>query len=548
MRYALLALFFLGCTGGAAPASGADPSRETGGRGRPPLHFDILIRNGDVIDGTGAPRKHADVGIRGDAIASIGDLSRATATIAIDAKGQVVTPGFIDLLGNSQSAVLVDPHLEGKVRQGITTEVTGEGFSPGPLDEAMAAEMERTKPAGWPPVTWRTLGGFMRVVEQRGSAINFAFFIGARNPREMVIGHADRPPTAEEQKRMNAIVQQARDEGAVGLASALIYPPGRFATTDELTSMSRVAGAYWTHLRNEASGIDAAIDEAIRIGREAKVPVNIFHLKIGGQQNWGSMPRIVKKIEAARKSGVDIAANIYPYLATSTDLTSIVSAWALEGGYLKFIERLRDPATRTRIANELREGRLRGNGATSISIRGTPSKRLDAIAKEMNVDPAEAALRLFEANPKSPIAIFFSLSEDDMKVALVQPWVAFGSDSGSVPPSWRDAGAHPRAYATFTRVLAKYVRDEKLITLEECVRKMTSLAASRAKLADRGVLRAGMKADIAVFDVAKLRDVSTYDDPHHYSEGMSQVIVNGKLVLRDGKMTEALPGRVVRKP
>jgi dihydroorotase/N-acyl-D-amino-acid deacylase len=547
MRYALLALVLLRCTGGAAPASGADPSRETGGRGQPPLHFDILIRNGDVIDGTGAPRKQADVGIRGDAIASVGDLSHATATIAIDAKGQVVTPGFIDLLGNSQSAVLIDPHLEGKVRQGITTEVTGEGFSPGPLDEAMAAEMERTKPAGWPPVTWRTLGGFMRVVEQRGSALNFAFFIGARNPREMVIGHADRPPTAEEQKRMNAIVQQARDEGAVGLASALIYPPGRFATTDELTSMSRVAGAYWTHLRNEASGIDAAIDEAIRIGRAAKVPVNIFHLKIGGQQNWGSMPRIVKKIEAARKSGVDIAANIYPYLATSTDLTSIVSAWALEGGYLKFIARLRDPATRTRIANELREGRLRGNGASSISIRGTPSKRLDAIAKEMNTDPAEAALRLFEANPKSPIAIFFSLSEDDMKVALVQPWVAFGSDSGSVPPSWRDAGAHPRAYATFTRVLAKYVRDEKLITLEECVRKMTSLAASRAKLADRGTIRPGMKADIAVFDVAKLRDVSTYDEPHHYSEGVSQVIVNGKLVLREGKMTEELPGRVLRR-
>jgi dihydroorotase/N-acyl-D-amino-acid deacylase len=547
MRYALLALVLLRCTGGAAPASGADPSRETGGRGRPPLHFDILIRNGDVIDGTGAPRKHADVGIRGDAIASVGDLARATATIVIDAKGQVVTPGFIDLLGNSQSAVLVDPRLEGKVRQGITTEVTGEGFSPGPLDEAMAAEMERTKPAGWPPVTWRTLGGFMRVVEQRGSALNFAFFIGARNPREMVIGHADRPPTAEEQQRMNAIVQQARDEGAVGLASALIYPPGRFATTDELTSMSRVAGAYWTHLRNEAGGIDAAIDEAIRIGRAAKVPVNIFHLKIGGQQNWGSMPRIVKKIEAARKSGVDIAANIYPYLATSTDLTSIVSAWALEGGYLKFIDRLRDPASRTRIANELREGRLRGNGASSISIRGTPSKRLDAIAKEMNTDPAEAALRLFEANAKSPIAIFFSLSEDDMKVALVQPWVAFGSDSGSVPPSWRDAGAHPRAYATFTRVLAKYVRDEKLITLEECVRKMTSLAASRAKLADRGTIRPGMKADIAVFDVAKLRDVSTYDEPHHYSEGVSQVIVNGKLVLREGKMTEELPGRVLRR-
>jgi dihydroorotase/N-acyl-D-amino-acid deacylase len=304
--------------------------------------------------------------------------------------------------------------------------------------------------------------------------------------------------------------------------------------------MSRAAGAYWTHLRNEADRIDAAIDEAIRIGREAHVPVNIFHLKIGGQQNWGRMPRIVKKIEAARNAGVDIAANIYPYLATSTELTSIVPAWALEGGYLKFVERLRDPATRAKIASQLRTG-------PHIVIRGTPSKRIDAIAKEMNTNPAEAALRLFEASPKSPIAIFFSLSEDDMKTALVQPWVAFGSDSGSVPPSLRDAGAHPRAYATFTRVLAKYVRDEKLLTLEEAVRKMTSLAASRAKLSDRGILRPGMKADIAVFDFAKLRDVSTYEDPHHYSEGVTHVLVNGVPVLRDGKMTDALPGRVLRR-
>jgi N-acyl-D-amino-acid deacylase len=536
MRPLVLALIALACTPSPQSASPAARSAD----------YDLIIRGGDVIDGTGAPRRRADVGIRGDTIAAVGDLSHATAKTTLDAKGRIVAPGFIDLLGNSQSAVLIDPHLEGKVRQGITTEVTGEGFSPGPLDEAMAAEMERTKPAGWPRVTWRTLGEFMRVVEQRGSALNFAFFVGARNPREMVIGQADRPPTAAELQRMEAIVKQARDDGAVGLASALIYPPGRFATTGELIAMSRVAGAYWTHLRNEADRIEPAIDEAIRIGREAHVPVNLFHLKIGGQQNWGRMPRIVKKIEEARKSGVDIAANIYPYLATSTELTSIVPAWALEGGYLKFVERLRDPATHAKIAAELRQGRLRGNGASSIAIRGTPSKRLDSVAKEMHVDPAEAALRLFEANPKSPIAIFFSLSEDDMKVALVQPWVAFGSDSGSVPPSLRDAGAHPRAYATFTRVLAKYVRGEKLLTLEEAVRKMTSLAASRARFADRGVIRAGMKADLAVFDFAKLRDVSTYEDPHHYSEGMLHVIVNGAPILRDGKMTDALPGRVLR--
>jgi N-acyl-D-amino-acid deacylase len=508
--------------------------------------YDLIIRGGEVLDGTGAPRKRADVGVRGDTIAFIGDLRNATATTTLDAKNHVVAPGFIDLLGNSQAAVLIDPKLEGKVRQGVTTEVTGEGHSPGPQDDAMLAEMERTKPNGWPRVTWHTLGEFMRVVEQRGSALNFAFFIGAANPREMVLGHADRAPNAEELRRMEAIVKQAVDEGAVGLSSALIYPPGRFARTEELIAMARIGGSYWTHLRNEANGIDTAIDEAIRVGREAKVPVNIFHLKIGGQQNWGRMPAIVKKIEAARKSGVDVAANIYPFTATSTDLTSIVPAWALEGGYLPFVQRVRDPATRTRIANELREGRLKNGGATSIVIRGNPSKRLDAIAKEMHVDSAEAVLRLFEANAKSPIAIFFSLSEADMRTALVQPWIAFGSDSGAIVGDMRNSGAHPRAYATFSRVLAKYVRDEKLLTLEEAVRKMTSLAASRAGLRDRGMLRVGMKADVVVFDPAKVQDRSTYEDPHHFSEGVAHVVVNGKPVLRDGKMTSELPGRVLR--
>jgi N-acyl-D-aspartate/D-glutamate deacylase len=283
-----------------------------------------------------------------------------------------------------------------------------------------------------------------------------------------------------------------------------------------------------------------------RIGREAKVPVNIFHLKIGGQQNWGRMPAIVKKIEAARKSGVDVAANIYPFTATSTDLTSIVPAWALEGGYLPFVQRLRDPRTRARIAGELREGRLRDGGASSIVIRGNPSKRLDAIAKESGVDAAEAVLRSFEASPKSPIAIFFSLSEEDMKTALVQPWVAFGSDSGAVVGTMRAGGAHPRAYATFSRVLAKYVREEKLLTLEEAVRKMTSLAASRAGLRDRGVLRVGMKADVVVLDPRTVQDRSTYEDPHHFSEGVAHVLVNGKTVLRDGKMTGELPGKILR--
>jgi N-acyl-D-amino-acid deacylase len=542
----LLTLLLLGCT---APPTSSTPSTASA----PAVvesatdPFDIVIRGGEVIDGTGTARVRTDIGIRGDAIVAIGDLTDRPARTTIDASRRIVAPGFIDLLGNSQAAVLIDPGLEGKVRQGVTTEVTGEGHSPAPQNDAMLAEMERTKPEGWPVVTWRTLDEFMRIVEHRRSAVNFAFYVGAANMREMVLGHADRAPTAAELREMEAITREAVEDGAVGLSSALIYPPGRFATTGELIAMARIAGSYWTHLRNESSNIDAAIDEAIRIGREANVPVNIFHLKIGGQANWGRMPAIVKKIDAARKSGVDIAANVYPFTATSTELTSIVPAWALEGGYLPFRERLRDPATRGRIADALRKGRLAGNGASSITVRGTPGGPLVEIARGMNVDAAEAALRLFESADESPLAIFFSLSEDDMKVALVQPWVAFGSDSGAVVGKMRERGAHPRAYATFSRVLSQYVREEKLLTLEEAIRKMTSLPASRAGLLDRGVLRAGMKADVVVFDPATVRDRSTYEDPHHFSEGMSHVIVNGRFVLRDGKMTGELPGRVLRR-
>lgn len=540
MRILVIALLAFAC---AAPTS--TPARDEAVEKR--HAFDVIIRGGEILDGTGAARRRADVGVKGDTIAAIGDLSAQTAELELDATGHIVSPGFIDLLGNSQAAVLLDPKLEGKIRQGVTTEVTGEGHSPAPQNDVMAAEMERTKPAGWPEVTWRSMEEFMDVVEKNGTALNFAFYVGAANAREMVLGHADRAPDAGELRRMEAIIRQAMDEGAVGLSSALIYPPGRFARTEELIAMARVAGSYWTHLRSESSNIDAALDEAIRIGREADVPVNIFHLKIGGQANWGRMPEIVAKIEQAQRNGVDIAANIYPFMATSTELTSIVPAWALAGGYEAFKERLRDPTLRSRIVREISQGRLAGRGAETIVLRGNPSQRLDLLAAELNVTPAEAVVRRFENDRQPPMAVFLSLSEADMKAALVQPWVAFGSDSGAVVEGMKGRGAHPRAYATFARVLAHYVREEKLLTLEEAVRKMTSLPASRAGLRDRGILREGMKADIVVFDPARVRDRSTYEDPHHFSEGMSHVLVNGVPVLQDGKMTGKLGGRVLRR-
>jgi len=524
-----------------------------GGRSSPfhPDKFDLLIRNGDVIDGTGRARVREDIGIRGDTIVAIGDLSRETARTTIDAHNQVVTPGFIDLLGHSEGAVLIDPHVEGKVRQGVTTEVTGEGHSPGPINDAMAAEVNRTKPPGFPDATWRSLADYMREIEKRGSAINFAFYIGATNPREIVLGDANRDPTPEELKRMEAIVDQAVNDGAWGLTTALIYPPGSFAKTEEIIALAKHTPSYWTHLRSEGDHIDAAIDEAIRIGREAHVRVNQFHIKTGGAMK-GHMSEVIERIERAQKSGVDYAGNVYPYTATSTDLQVIVPAWALQGGYLKFVERLKDPATRARVASEIRVG----DGST-ILIRGIPEpttmkqyerKRLDAVAREMNTTPAEAALRLFEGSNASPIAIYFNLLESDLELALKQPWTSVGSDSGAVVGAARQQGAHPRAYGTFPRILGHYVRDEKLFSLEEAVRKMTSLAASRVGFTDRGKIAVGMKADVVVFDPNTIRDASTYEDPHHFSEGISNVIVNGTLVLRDGKMTESLPGRVLRRP
>jgi N-acyl-D-amino-acid deacylase len=547
MRLTPLLLLVLACT--PQPPRSAAPTPAAAAP-----EFDLVIHGGRLIDGSGKPAVRADVGVRGDTIAAVGNLTSSTAARRLDASGMIVAPGFIDLLGNSQSAVLIDPNLEGKVRQGVTTEVTGEGHSPGPIDEAMAAEMERTKPPGWPAVSWRSLGDFMRVVEQRGSALNFAFYVGATNPREMILGHADRAPSDDELQRMVRVVEEARRDGAVGVASALIYPPGRFATTKELAALARAGGSYWTHLRNEASNIDPAIDEAIDIARAAGVPLNIFHLKIGGQQNWGRMPAVVRKIESAQKAGVDIASCVYPYTATSTALTSIIPAWALEGSYADFVGRLKDPASRAKISAALKEGRLANDGAKTILIRGIPSdtmakferKRLDQIAREMGTDPAEAALRLFEASRSSPIGIYFSLDENDMKHALKQPWVAVCSDSGAVVGEGRKSGAHPRAYGTFPKILGQYVREEKLISLEEAVRKMTSLAASRAGLKDRGFVKSGMKADLVVFDAAAIRDVSTYEDPHHFSKGVVHVVVNGVPVLQSGKMTGKLPGRVLR--
>ncbi len=511
--------------------------------------LDLKITNGRIVDGTGAPWYRGDVGVRGNTIVAIGDLHDAPATTTIDAHDQIVSPGFIDVLGQSDSAVLEDRPLEAKVRQGVTTEVTGEGFSPGPA-----------KPN--PNAPWRrfaTLREYLDTIDRQGAAINMALLVGASNPRELVIGDVNRPPTADEMRQMEAIVDQAMREGAIGISTSLIYLPAMYSTTEEIVNLARVAarygGMYFTHMRDEGDKIDMGLDEAFRIGREAHIPVNIWHLKVGGRANWGRMPHVIERIEQARAEGVDVAANVYPYVASSTGLSTLAPDWALEGGYAAFKERLADPEQRARILEEFRKQfAKRGERGIYVTRIANPAYAqyekhyMSEIAASMATTQEEALARLFSDTNVSPRVIFFSMDENDVQYALKQPYVSVGSDSGSPTPADRAANnaVHPRGYGTFPRVAGHYVRDVKLFSLEEAVRKMTSQAADRAHLDDRGVLRPGMKADIVVFDPLLIRDVATFDDPHHFSEGVSSVIVNGVPVLRERAMTSALPGRTIR--
>ena len=513
--------------------------------------LDLKITNGRILDGTGAPWFRGDVGVRGDAIVAIGDLAGAQAKVTIDARDQIVSPGFIDLLGQSQANAIDDPQLEAKVRQGVTTEVTGEHLTPGPVSTANATDRNR----------WATLGEYLDTIDRQGAALNFALFIGAANARQLVIGDVNRDPTADEMRQMEAIIDQGMREGALGLSTSLIYVPSMWTKTEELINLARVAakyhGVYFSHLRDEGTGINGALDEAFRIGREAKIPVNIWHVKAAGRASWGRMPEILARIEQARAEGLDVAANMYPYAASSTNLGTLAPNWALEGGYDELVLRLRDPETRARIVEELRKQvERRGTKAIYVARIRNPEhaqyekKFIEDIAAMMGVAPEEALARIYAENETPPQAIFFSMNEDDVQLAVKHPLVSYGADSGSPTPEMRSSGAaiHPRAYGTFPRVLGRYVRELKLLTLEEAVRKMTSQAALRAGLPNRGILRTGMKADIVVFDPATVRDVSTYDDPHHFSEGISNVIVNGVPVLRDGTVTGALPGHTLRGP
>jgi len=529
--------------------------------------FDIVITNGHIIDGTGSPWYSGDLGIRGGKIAAIGDLADAPRKRSIDAHGMVVAPGFIDMLGQSELTILVDPRLPSKIYQGITTEITGEGGSAAPLNDAIIQADHSSYEHLKITPDWRTLRQYFARLERQGIGINLATYVGATQVRRTVLGDADAQPTPAQLDQMKALVRDAMHDGAVGVSTSLEYAPAPYAKTEELIALgseaSKFGGIYATHMRNESDAVLTAIDEALRIGGEAHIPVEIWHIKVAGKENWGRMPEVVAKINAARAQGMDITADTYAYTAWFNSMSAFIPAWAHDGGDAKLIERLKDPVTRARIRkdmltpskewdNEWME--IPGPEAVMICVVQNPKllpmqgKRLSEVAKMWNKGPMDALFDLLiEDNAFTSVAVF-GMSEPDVVLALQQPWVAIDNDSSGASPEGilGQEHPHPRAYGTFPRILRKYVREEKKLTLEDAIRKFSALPAQRMRLTDRGVLKEAMWADVVIFDPTTVRDLADFENPNRLSQGMEYVLVNGVPVIEERKMTGALPGKVLR--
>ncbi|HEX4963238.1 MAG TPA: D-aminoacylase [Thermoanaerobaculia bacterium] len=529
--------------------------------------YDLVIRNGRIVDGTGSPWYAGDVGVRGGRIAALGHLGTATAKRTIDAAGKVVAPGFIDMLGQSEMTILIEPRLPSKIYQGITTEITGEGGSAAPQSDALIKVDKDGYDQMHIDPNWHTYAEYFARLEKQGIGINVADYVGATQVRRMVLGDDDKQPTPAQLEEMRALVREAMEQGAVGVSTSLQYPPAPYAKTEELialaTEAARYGGIYATHMRSEGDGIMAAIDEAVRIGREAHIPVEIWHLKVAGKTNWGRMPEVVAKIEAARRDGVDVAADTYAYPAWYNGLAAFVPPWAHDGGTEKLIARLHDPAIRARIRkdmetpsaawdNEWQE--IPGPEAILLCTLHAPAlkallgKTLAEAAKLHGKDPVDELFDILIADQAATGVAVFAMSEPDVALALAQPWVSINNDSEGTSTEGQlgEQHPHPRAYGTFPRILRKYVREEKKLSLEEAIRKFSALPAARLRLADRGVLKAGMWADVVIFDPATVRDAATFENPNQLSQGMEYVLVNGVPVIDGGKMTGALPGKVLR--
>jgi N-acyl-D-aspartate/D-glutamate deacylase len=529
--------------------------------------FDIVIANGHIIDGTGSPWYWGDVGIRGGRIAAIGKLSGAAAKQRIDAHGMIVAPGFIDMLGQSELTMLVDPHLPSKIFQGITTEVTGEGGSIAPLnDRIIAADRVGYEHYKITP-DWRTFAQYFARLEHQGMGINLASYVGATQVRRMVLGDADVQPTAAQLDQMKALVRQAMRDGAVGVSTSLQYAPAPYAKTSEITALASVAaqygGIYATHMRSEGNDVLGALDEAMHIGRDAHIPVEIWHIKAAGKPNWGRMKQIVAKIDSARAAGLDISANTYAYPAWFNSMSAFVPPWAHDGGDKALIARLKDPAARAKIKRDMQTPdaswdnewqEIPGPEAILVSVVQNPrllalqGKTIKQIAAERHVDPIDALLDILVEDDAFTECAVFGMSEPDIVLALQQPWTSIDNDSQGTSPTGilGSEHPHPRAYGTFPRILKKYVHDEHALTLPDAIRKFSSLPAQRMRFTDRGVLKQGMWADVVVFDANAIHDVATFEKPNQLSVGMRYVLVNGVPVIAEGKMTNALPGRVLR--
>ncbi len=535
----------------------------------PSVPFDLIITNGHVIDGSGSPWYAADIGIRAGHIDAIGRLEGALAKRRIDAAGKIVAPGFIDMLGQSEFSILVDPRVPSKIYQGITTEITGEGSSAAPLlgharDEAQQ-DLEHYGLKG----DWTTLGEYFARLEHQGIGINLASYVGATTIREVVIGGANRAPSAAELVHMQTLVREAMQDGAMGVSTSLEYAPAPYASTEELIALaseaSRFGGLYATHMRSEGDAIDASLEETFRIAREAHIPVEIWHLKVAGKNNWGHMPAVIKRIDAARASGLDIAADTYAYTAWFNTMSAFVPPWVHDGGTAKMIERLKDPKTRARIHHEMETpsttwdnewSEIPGPEAILIGVVKNPKllplqgQTLAAIATARHNDPIDTLLDILIEDTGFTGCAVFGMREDDVTLALTQPWVSVNNDSSGTSPEGRlgQEHPHPRAYGTFPRILKKYVREERRFSLEEAIRKFTALPAARMRIADRGLVKQGMWADLVIFDAETIADRSTFSEPNQLASGMNWVLVNGEPVIADGKMTGARSGRVIRGP
>jgi N-acyl-D-amino-acid deacylase len=536
---------------------------------QPEPEYDILLRGGWIYDGSGDAPLRGDLAIAGDRIAAIGGHIHVGAAQVVDVEGLAVAPGFINMMSWANQSLIEDGRSQSNIRQGVTLEVMGEGNSMGPLSEPMKEAMRRRQGDIRYEIEWTTLGEYLEFLDRRGVSPNVTSFIGAATPRIHVIGYEDRPPTPEELEEMKALVRQAMEEGAVGVASSLIYPPGSFASTEELIALARVAaeydGLYASHVRNEASLLVEAVDELLTIAREADIRAEIYHLKASGRSNWPKFDEVIRKVEEARAEGLEITADVYTYPAGATGLNATMPPWVQEGGFEESLRRLQDPEIRRRIVAEMNresdewENMYLGAGTPenillvgfrNDDLKPLTGKTLAQVAEMRGASPEETAMDLIVEDQSRVGTVYFTQSEDNVRKAVALPWVSFCSDSASVAAEgvFLKSSIHPRAYGSFARLLAKYVREEGIIPLEEAIRKLTSLPADALRLRERGRLREGYHADVVVFDPDKIQDHATFENPHQYATGVQHVFVNGVQVLRDGEHTGATPGRVVRGP